>query len=118
MNWETVWTFDTANYRVGLQVTPEVEDPGDFFDDPQIIQEIRDGRWEWFTARVVVTDKEGTLLGTDYLGACSYESPLAFREDGGYFPDMVRTATAEARSNVRVRLQNYSALANALRPNA
>jgi hypothetical protein len=109
-DWETVWTFYTHHYAVRLAVTDETEDPSGSFDRPEDVEFARDGGWHWFVARVQVVyrdtanpshwaDTRELVLGEDYLGGCSYHSLKDFRRDG-YFRDMVREATREARETL------------------
>jgi hypothetical protein len=48
--------------------------------------------WAWAT--ITVRARWNGFEGQDVLGCCSYESEKAFREPGGYFDDMCRTALA------------------------
>jgi hypothetical protein len=112
MEWETVWSFDTARYSVRLAVTSEDHDPAGDFCDEQNIEFAREGGWHWFQARVQVVfvdadnpkHSAGVVLGEDYLGGCSYHNLDDFR-NGGYFRDMVREAVGAARGKLaRIRI--------------
>jgi hypothetical protein len=126
--WETVWTFDTPNFRVTLEVTPEDMDPADSFEFQEDIDAVRERRVEWFIAKVAVyfgDDPEHLEeIGADVLGGCAYKTVREFytshrdpdpmnrncsimRATKGqnvvichYFPDMVQQAIAEARRHM------------------
>lgn len=128
-NWETLWTFDTPNFRVALEVAPEDTDPADSFELDEDIAFAREGGSAWFCASVAVyygADEEDLIeVGRDVLGGCSYRSFEEFytshrdrnpmnrncsimRAKLGqnvsichYFPDMVREAVNEARRKCR-----------------
>lgn len=57
-----------------------------------------EGNWGWCTVKLEVNFDIGdkTLVGTSYLGQCSYESDVDFVKNSGYFEDMLRDAIAEA----------------------
>lgn len=117
MGKQIVWSFKTARHEVRLLVQEEEDNPADHFDNFEDIEDIRNGRCEWFMARVQVL-RDGKVIGEDILGACAYQSFEDFfashRTDtadfrntlankargvsiGHYFPDMVRSAISEAR---------------------
>ena len=48
--------------------------------------------WAWCTAKVTARYLE--LESSEYLGCCSYLSEQDFRDNSGYFEDMVATARA------------------------
>lgn len=117
---ETVWEFNTAKFRITLEILPEDMDPADSFEFDEDIEAVRNDDVEWFSAKVAVYFK-GVEIASDHLGGCAYNSieefytshrdanPLnrncqAFRAVHGensvighYFPDMVRQAIGEAR---------------------
>ncbi len=121
---ETVWEFQTANFRVELAVRPEETDPADSFEFDDDIEAVRNGTVEWFTAVVTVYGPDGEDLGVDALGCCAYRAvdefiaghrdPDAMNRNSSvmraakgqnvcichYFPDMVRQATADARTTL------------------
>lgn len=84
METETVWSFDTDNYRVSLEVEPEELDPADCFELPEDIEAVRSGNVLWFAARAVVYFKRHRYdedpepdyieIGSDALGGCAYKS--------------------------------------------
>ncbi len=110
-HWETVWTFDTPNFRVALEVTPEDMDPADSFQFPEDIEAVRSGAVEWFCARVVVYQGEDednlTEIASDVLGGCAYKSVREFytshrvHRSADYFTDMISVAVLAARHKLR-----------------
>jgi hypothetical protein len=85
---DALWQFHTARYSVALFAEPEDLDPADSFCDERDIEFARGAYGErgwgcsgeparWFCAVVTVYGPDGKLIGSDYLGGCSYES---FRE--------------------------------------
>lgn len=120
---EAVWSFETARFSVEFHAEQEDMDPADSFDNEEDIEFARSGDpARWFCAAVYVRLLEtGEVIGTDYLGCCSYRSfrefysshrdrdpaqrnTLAMKANkmviGHYFPDMVREAIAGARQEV------------------
>ncbi len=124
IRWDAAWSFETARFFVAFYAEPEEMDPADSFEFDEDIEFARSGQdGAWFAARVTVYLKSDdayswVALGSDYLGGCSYKSVrdfyTAWRTDPDeyrntlankgkrisichYFPDMVRTAIAEAR---------------------
>lgn len=121
---ETIWQFDTANFRVVCHVDAEDVRPEDSFSEPEDVAFAReDNPAHWFCAFVSVWygDDENNLtyLAHDVLGGCSYRSfdefvsshrsadpenrnTLAMKARNTvichYFPDMVRQAVAAART--------------------
>lgn len=51
--------------------------------------------WAW--AEVTVTAECAGFKGVDYLCGCCYENEAAFKEPGGYFPDMCAAALENLR---------------------
>lgn len=104
-DFETVWTFETRNFTVALEVEPEVMDPADSFQFQEDIDAVRNGEVDWFAARVSVYGPNGARLGFDCLGGCAYKTVREFytlhREHKcrDYFGDMVREAIRDARVN-------------------
>lgn len=78
---------------------------GDEDFDRQVESEIlkrleQDDVWAWATVRV--TSEWECLSASEYLGCCCYADENEFREEGGYFDDMIH----EALSNLNLRLRN------------
>jgi hypothetical protein len=117
---EAVWQFCTPRFRVVMFAEPEDMDPADSFEFDDDIEAVRSGAVEWFSASVVVYGPDGKVWGRDDLGGCAYErirrdfveahwrssvdgrNTLAMKARNTvichYFPDMVRTAIAEAKA--------------------
>jgi len=126
-NFETVWEFNTARFRVTLEIEPEDMDPADSFEFQEDIDAVRNGTVEWFQA-VVSVYLDGKRVGWDSLGGCAYYSVREFytshrdpnpmnrnctimrQARAGspdakysichYFPSMVHEAIAHARKNL------------------
>jgi hypothetical protein len=73
--WESVWEFNTARFRIVAEVTPCEDDPADSFDFDSDIEAVRNGDVAWFDARVRIL-MDGECVGADYLGCCAYSDPL------------------------------------------
>jgi len=77
-------------------ITPceEYISPYNEFEDIELIKEIInkacDNIWAWCTIKLEVYFKG--LKGVDYLGCCSYDSEKEFKENSGYYDDMVKNA--------------------------
>lgn len=85
---------------ITIEIEPEDMDPINSFgydteeeneDAARYVRELAD-RTPWGWCVVIVRAKYAGLEGRDVLGWCSYESEAAFKEPGGYYEDMVRTA--------------------------
>lgn len=77
---------------------------GDEDFDHQVESEIlerleQDDVWAWAT--VCVTAEWEGLKEAEYLGCCCYANEEEFRQEGGYFDDMVH----EALTNLNLRLR-------------
>lgn len=111
-HYETIWAFETAQFRVEYSATPSDSLDLSWDDDGSVTADLADDRLTAFTARVrVIHIPTDAVLGEDYLGECIYANPSDFidhrgcRADpaknyGSYFSDMVREAIAEARAAV------------------
>src|SRR5580692_5237452 len=105
-NFETVWEFKTARFRIALEIEPEDMDPADSFQFEEDIDAVRNGEVEWFCACVSVylDDKR---IAWDCLGGCAYKTIREFYEahrkykERTYFGDMVREAISQARKELR-----------------
>lgn len=59
--------------------------------EDEILSRLESGDlWAWCTVRVTATWKG--IIGTDYLGACSYKNEKDFKAKGGYYQDMKNQA--------------------------
>lgn len=103
-----------TNDDIHIRVTAYPEDipvkgnalcSGDEDFDQQVEAEIlerleQDDVWAWATV-CVSAEWEG-LKETEYLGCCCYANEEEFRQEGGYFDDMVQ----EALTNLNLRLRS------------
>lgn len=95
---ETIEGFDIV-----FSAAYEDTHPRDQFmpeDVQQICEDIDNGKYEWFVARVQAF-KNGIELGTDYLGGCLYESPMQFVKDNDYYSEMVQSVINEAKAHIQ-----------------
>ncbi len=101
MNWYHAHTETVHGFEIVLSVCTDSSDPAESIDDEgETARLIRAGVYEWFIARVEARC-EGVTLADDYLGGCCYRNFEEFRtEPGGYYADMVRTVTDEARLRI------------------
>lgn len=102
--WTTLRLFNTAQFSVALQCQPEQFPDTSWMDDSDLAK-IESGEWQNVTFRVVVLWR-GVEIGADYLGNSVYENVADFAREhignaGGYFPDMLATAIAQARRHLR-----------------
>ncbi|HSV26200.1 MAG TPA: hypothetical protein VLJ17_24650 [Xanthobacteraceae bacterium] len=94
--WYRLWQFKTANFTAQLDWKFE-QDPDLSWADEDVLRAIEAGIYNNVTFRVRVLFR-GREISADYLGNSVYENVMDFRrERRGYFRDMVRTTTAEAR---------------------
>lgn len=132
MEREEIWSFETANFKVAFEVSPEDMDPADSFQFDEDIAAVRNGDVDWFVAWVVVYGPDGEELAYDCLGGCAYKSAREFhtghrdpdpmnrncslmRAARGenvsichYFPGMVSEAIAEARREIDRRKATWA----------
>lgn len=96
---ETIWEFNTAQFRVEFAAAPEDDMDLSWDDTGETREGLESGLYCCFVARVRVlhVPTDDTVLGTAYLGQCIYENPSDFVRHGGYFDDMVSEAIREAR---------------------
>ena len=104
--WETINEAEHNGFLIVTSITPEDMHPRDSFDDTpeelaEMCRKIDQGLLSWFVVRVQAF-KHGVLLGTDYLGGNLYENPADFITEGGYYADMVHTATSEAENTIEL----------------
>lgn len=118
MRYETLWTFNTANFRVTLECAPDDDYENDVEDDGETAANLESGLWTAYQFKVAVYDAHGHEIGADYLGGSIYENPSDFMDHracgranrehaaagragrcGSYFRDMITAAIAEARKN-------------------
>ena len=71
--WETVWTFDTAQYQIALQATPDYDLDLSFDEDGETRANLESGLWQSFGSRIIVRHKPtGAILGEDSLWGSIY----------------------------------------------
>ena len=116
-DYSTIREFKTRNFTVRMTAEEECDLDLSWDDDGSVRAGLESGRFVAFCAKCAVYFK-GNEVATDYLGNCIYESPRAFMDHvgikhyspnpgtipeggcGSYFPDMIRTAIAEARKEI------------------
>jgi hypothetical protein len=97
--------LEKDGFDIYFEALPEDMPIVDTFSEPEdiakAIEKIDSGEWVYFCAKVSAY-KEGIELGTDYLGACIYESEEAFYTEykDDYFADMVDQAIDEAKTTL------------------
>ena len=85
-----------ASYEIEYRifVRPEDFSPSEHFDDETaaaILESAESNEWAWAAVEVqaVAVFAGGTeVIGSDFLGGCSYGSESEFKAEGGYFEDM------------------------------
>lgn len=115
---ETVWTFNTRQFRISLELSTSYEPYDGDDEDGEVQRKLDAGVYVQFDSVVRVIHREtGAELGFDSLGGSVYENPNNFWSEhrglgayacrkegepicGAYFPDMVREACREARKHV------------------
>ena len=99
MHWELIHTESREGFDINLYVDQDTEDPSGHFDDGgETVRMIREGRLEWFVAKVAAS-KQGIELSADYLGGCAYEKAIDF-VGPGYYEDMTKAVIAHARKTL------------------
>jgi hypothetical protein len=96
-------TISKQTENLVIEFTPEIEyiSPYDYLekqDADYVCKESEYNDYAWFCAKVEVTYKE--LLATDYLGGCTYKSEKDFKENSGYYEDMVQTCIDEINREI------------------
>ena len=109
LHWYQAHVGAAQGFEIVFSVRAESDNPADSFpDDPETVRLIDAGVYQWFIARVDARC-EGVTLASDYLGGCCYRNFADFREEpDGYYADMVRTVTDEARARL-ARLAGHHA---------
>jgi hypothetical protein len=101
MHWELIHAEEKDGFMIRFYVAPETQDPvGAFDDDGETAAAIREGRFEWFIAKVTAS-RNDIELADDYLGGCCYESVRDFVRDDDYYADMRNQVIAEARAAIK-----------------
>lgn len=106
----TIWTFETARFRVVVDCDWETDPDLSWDETGETREKIESGEWGNYCFRAVVYC-DGRELAADYLGNSIYADPAEFRDHvglaqkgradgrnyGSYFVDMVRNVINEAR---------------------
>ena len=85
-----------ASYAIEYRIIVRPEDfsPSEHFDDEtaaDILESAESNVWAWAAVEVqavAVFTGGGEVIGSDFLGGCSYGSENEFKAEGGYFEDM------------------------------
>lgn len=98
---ETIWTFETARFKVELILTACDSLDLSWCETGETAANLDSGLWTAFDSEVRVS-LDGRAIASDYLGQSIYEDPTDFGTDhrkhsGNYFTDMVSQAVKEAR---------------------
>jgi len=99
---ELIHTEEREGFTIKFYACEEDQSLADSFeaeDVAELEEKVNNGTLMWFCAKVTA-EKAGVVLGTDYLGACCYETAMQFVEHNDYYADMVDTVIAEARSTI------------------
>lgn len=100
MSWLKIDERKIDGLTIITMVLPEEEDPSEWFDnDPDIVQNIADGKLEWFQVWVWA-EKLGIKLAEDFLGGCCYATHSDFVDDI-YHADMVHGVIYEANETIK-----------------
>lgn len=94
---------DLENLGAEVEFEALNEDTAPDFDNEEDIKEIErqynnGNEYAWFCAHVTVKYKG--LEADDYLGCCSYKSERDFKENSGYYDDMVRGCIDEINRTI------------------
>lgn len=104
---ETLWSFQTKNFRVTWSIEPDHDCDISFDETSETRDKLASGEWQCFSSKVAVF-YDGNEIGADWLGGSIYANPADFRDHigmnskghGSYFSDMVRAACREARAHM------------------
>lgn len=124
MNFETeLWRFETARFAVVWTIQPCDSLDLSWDETGEVAENLNEGVWGAFDSKVAVY-LDGNEIAADYPSESIYADPADFRSNhrdpdpmnrncsimrerrgesgviGHYFPDMVRTAVAEARQHI------------------
>lgn len=94
--WELIDERTVDGFEIFTSVREEDFDPKDH--DPETVQAIYDGEFEWFMVRVEAR-RAGVVLGTAYLGGNCYKEHKDFLGDE-YHADMVKEAIDDAKQTI------------------
>ena len=112
---DTYRTFTTTRFKVVCSIEPDYDADLSWDETGETLDNLNSGVWQCFRVAVKVYC-DGREIASDYLCGCIHADPSEFfrehiglaiksRDDGcnygAYFPDMIRTACAEAREYIR-----------------
>ena len=101
MHWELIHAEEKDGFMIRFYAAPETDSPDGAFDDGgETAAAIREGRLEWFIAKVTAS-RNDIELADDYLGGCAYASVMDFVRDDDYFADMRRQVIEDARAAIQ-----------------
>jgi hypothetical protein len=98
---EAFHTETCEGFEINFYPLPEDTDPSDCFQFDADIEDVREGRCEWFCAKVTAS-RAGIVLGKDFLGACAYRYFSDFITEDGYYADMRAEVIRQARERLRM----------------
>jgi len=99
--YETLREFRTKNFTVKVAATVDIDYDMSWLS-PKERQDIYNGDLGIYLIRVQVIHRKLGEVGVDYLGGCVYNNIYDFvKERKSYFADMINTACADARDNIR-----------------
>jgi hypothetical protein len=96
-------TFDDT--PIGGNLMASGDDEADRAAEAEVRERLEHTEWAWAVVRVQAEYLGHT--GEDCLGACSYEDEKDFRENSGYFEDMVTEALVRLAQSI---LADFEAL--------
>lgn len=71
-----------------------IDDETDMAVEAAILDRLQHDEWAWAIVTVTVEDQDGRSASIS-LGGCSYANARDFRENSGYYDDMVQECIAE-----------------------
>lgn len=99
MDWDLIHAETREGFDIRYYAAAEDEQPEGHFDDGgETARLIREGRYDWFVAKVTAS-KAGVELADDHLGGCCYETAGDF-VGPGYYEDMVGIVIERARAKL------------------
>lgn len=104
---QQMWKFATKDFRVQWDIHPCDDLDLSWDETGETARNLDSGLWSAFDSEIRVFYR-GREIASQYLGQSIYENPADFRDHvgsrgayGSYFTDMVKTAIAEARQQMR-----------------
>lgn len=97
-------TIEHEGFTIRTTAEPEDITPNFEFETKEeqeaFDRKLETGELSWFHVKVEAI-KYGIPLASDFLGGCCYASLQEFIDSGDYYNDMVKTAIAEAKENIK-----------------